>query len=456
MNDSDFRGKRILVVGAGVSGISAALILKRLGAIVTLSDAKKRESLKIDLSLLENEGVNLALERKDTDLLKDIDCLVVSPGVPIDIPLIEAAKSRGITVMSEVEMAYLLCPAKMLAVTGTNGKTTTTALLGEMMKTTGKKVLVGGNIGAALSEVTLNTSENDIVVAEISSFQLEGVISFRPHIAILLNITPDHLDRHYSMENYQAMKERIFLQQGLNDFAVLNYDDPIVRCVGLKLLAKTQVVYFSRSEKLEEGVFVEQGKIKIIWQGKEIEICPVDDIKILGAHNIENALAATAAAFLGGAEPSLIHETLKTFKGVEHRLEFTAKINGVSYYNDSKATNPESAVKALESFSENIVLIAGGRDKNTDLTDFMNLAAKKTAHLILIGEAAERFAAAAAKHGIKNIEKAKTLAEAVTIAKSLSHAPGIVLLSPACASFDMFDNFEERGREFKRIVGELA
>jgi UDP-N-acetylmuramoylalanine--D-glutamate ligase len=322
-----------------------------------------------------------------------------------------------------------------------------------MMKTTGKAVFVGGNIGTALSELTVNTHPDDVVVAEVSSFQLEGVISFRPHIAVLLNITPDHLDRHKTLENYQAMKERVFAKQSALDFAVLNYDDERVRAIGAKLTA--QVFYFSCREKLAQGIFLDNGQLKIVWQGKELVISAAAALKIPGAHNVENALAASAAAFLAGVKKEEIRQTLINFPGVEHRLELAAKISGVSYYNDSKATNPESAVKALEAFEENIVLIAGGRDKNTDLSQLMSLAAQKTTGLILLGEAAERFAQAAQEHGVKNISQVNSLADAVTLAQKMSVPNSIVLLSPACSSYDMFDNFEERGREFKRLVANL-
>ncbi|MDR1701191.1 MAG: UDP-N-acetylmuramoyl-L-alanine--D-glutamate ligase [Sporomusaceae bacterium] len=448
-----FDAKKILVIGAGISGVAAALVLNGLGAKVTLNDSKSKEHFQSHLTILETAGVNLVFGRQDEDLLRGIDYLVVSPGVPIGIPVIKAAREKGIVVMSEIEVAYRLSQADILAVTGTNGKTTTTALLGEMMKTTGKEVFVGGNIGTALSELTVNSRAGDIVVAEVSSFQLEGVIDFCPRVAVLLNITPDHLDRHQTMANYQAMKERLFAQQTGADFAVLNYDDEKVRAIGAKL--NSQVFYFSRRQKLSQGIFVENGKIKISWQGKKIVLCPVTALKIPGNHNVENALAAAGAAFLSGAQGENICQILASFPGVEHRIELAAAIGGVAYYNDSKATNPESAIKALEAFSETIILIAGGRDKNTDLTEFMTLAAQKVTSLILLGEASERFAQAAQKQCVKNIQQVSSLDAALTLAQQTATPGSVVLLSPACASYDMFDNFEARGREFKKLVANL-
>lgn len=451
---TEFDKKNILVLGAGISGISVAYILRQLGAHVTLSDAKTADAINKDFSELEAAGVVLALGNQNEKLLAGMDYLVMSPGISIYIPLVTAAYGRGITVMSEVEVAYRLSSAPIVAITGTNGKTTTTTLIGEMLKTTGHQVSVGGNIGAALSEQALDTGADGFVVAEISSFQLEGIVKFRPHIAAILNLTPDHLDRHHSMAVYQEMKERIFANQQATDYLILNYDDVAVRAMAERSAGK--VFYFSRQQRLETGIFLENGAIRLRWEGKIVDICEVNDIRIKGGHNVENALAACAAAYFAGVEPVNMAEILKAFPGVEHRIEPVAEINGVGYYNDSKATNPESSIKALEAFPGHIILIAGGRDKNTDLTEFMQLVNQRVDHLILLGEAQERFAESAVRHGVKNIHRTASFAEAVTLAHSLAQPPQVVLLSPACASYDMFNNYEERGSIFKDLVSRLG
>ncbi|HWR43276.1 UDP-N-acetylmuramoyl-L-alanine--D-glutamate ligase [Sporomusa sp.] len=451
---TEFSNKNILVLGAGVSGISVANILQQLGAHVILSDAKSADKIDKDFSQLKATGVVLALGNQNEELLDGMDYIVLSPGISIYIPLVAAAQGRGITIMSEVEVAYRLSNAPIVAVTGTNGKTTTTTLIGEILKTTGRQVSVGGNIGAALSDQALETGPDGFVVAEISSFQLEGAIKFRPHIAAVLNLTPDHLDRHHTMAVYQEMKERIFTNQHENDYLILNYDDIVVR--GMAERAPGKILYFSRQQRLDSGIFVENGTITLNWDGKHTDICAVNDIQIKGGHNVENALAACAVGYLAGADLEDMAKVLKTFQGVEHRIEPVTEIAGVAYYNDSKATNPESSIKALEAFPGQIILIAGGRDKNTDLTEFMQLIKERVDHLILLGEAQQRFAESAAQHGVKNIHNTPSLSEAVALAHSLAQPPQVVLLSPACASYDMFNNYEERGKVFKDLVRRLG
>ncbi|MCE5287599.1 MAG: UDP-N-acetylmuramoyl-L-alanine--D-glutamate ligase [Pelosinus sp.] len=450
----EFISKNVLVMGAGISGIAVALILQKLGASVTLSDAKTKEQLKKDLSQLTSAGVKLILGPQNNSLLEKIDYIVMSPGISIYIPLVKEAKARGITVISEIEVAYLLCPTEeIIAVTGTNGKTTTTTLIGEMLKQAAKEVVVGGNIGFALSEEVSGISAEGIVVAEISSFQLEGIIDFHPHIAAILNVTPDHLDRHGSMENYIYTKEQIFVNQTAEDYLILNYDDEAVRAMAAR--AKSKVLFFTRRKVLDEGIYLQDGQIKISWQGQTTTIVSIADMQIKGMHNVENAMAACAAAFFAGLNFSDITKVLCEFGGVEHRIEPVAVINQVAYYNDSKATNPESSIKALEAFDGHIILIAGGRDKNTDLTEFMKLIQAKAEHLILLGEAAERFSAAAKKQGIKNIHQVDSMASAVNLAHKLARNKEVVLLSPACSSYDMFKNYEERGKAFKELVKAL-
>ena len=450
----EFSNKNVLVLGAGVSGRSVAEVLASYGAKVTLNDSNKIDDSKEEFQKLKSLAVNIVAGSQDESLLQSMDYIVVSPGISIELPLIATARSKGIVVMSEIEAAYALCQAPIIAITGTNGKTTTTALTGEMMKASGKNTVVGGNIGAALSQEVNGISRDSVVVAEISSFQLEGIIHFRPHIAVVLNLTPDHMDRHHTMEGYQAAKERIFENQRKDDFLVLNYDDTIVQTMAARSISQT--VFFSTKRELENGGCVKDDQIVINWQGKRNIICPVKDMKLFGKHNLENALAACCAAFLAGVSPAVMAEVLRNFAGVEHRIEPVATINGVSYYNDSKATNPESTVKALEAFAGNIILIAGGRDKHTDLTEVMTLAKNKVDHLILLGEAKTRFIEAAKQHGVHNIHDVSSFQEAITLAHRLARSPQVVLLSPACASYDMFNNYEERGRVFKEMVHCLA
>ncbi|MBR6013267.1 MAG: UDP-N-acetylmuramoyl-L-alanine--D-glutamate ligase [Selenomonadaceae bacterium] len=456
----DFKNKKILVIGAGISGFAAAKISKNFGAEVILSDAKSEKDIKFDFSEMKNLGINLIFGPQTENLLDGVDLIILSPAVPVKIPIVQAALKKNIPVISEVELAFNLAKSPIFAVTGTNGKTTTTTLLGLLLETAFEKVGVGGNIGTALSEVAIEVGEGGAIAAEISSYQMEATKNFKPKVSAILNVTPDHLKRHGTMEIYQDMKEKIFAQETENDFLVLNYDDELVR--EIKNRAKCKVFYFSRKIELDEGAFLMsneelgiRNELVIKFGGKIFELCTIDEIGIKGGHNVENALAASMTAFLGGAKPEKISEVLKKFQGVEHRIEFVREIDGVKYYNDSKATNTDSAIKAMETFAGNIILIAGGDDKLTDLTDFLKLVKERVDYLILVGDAAERFKKSALENGFdaeKILEAGYSMKKAVELAKNISHAPQVVLLSPACASFDMYDNFEERGKDFKKIV----
>ena len=451
----ELKGKQVLVFGAGISGVSAAQVLHEQGAIVTLADAKGQQHAKAGASLEALAGkVELAMGRQDEELLGGKELLILSPGISIHHPLVEAADSLCIPVWSEIELAGLLCQAPIIAVTGTNGKTTTTTLLGEMMKTTFSEVVVGGNIGAALSYEVQRVGPAGRVVAEISSFQLEGVHLFQPHIAVMLNLTPDHIDRHGSFAGYGATKEKVFANQTMQDFAVLNQDDEWVRDMAARI--HSRVFFFSRRSELEQGAFVSNGEIRLRWKGQEEVVCPIQKMKLFGGHNVENALAACSAAYLAGVSTQDMADVLMSFSGVEHRIEPVVTLNGVTYYNDSKATNPESSIKALEAFAGHIILIAGGRDKNTDLSELMRLVRERVDQLILIGEAADRFEAAAREHGVQCISRVPTMEAAVQTARAEAAPPQVVLLSPACASYDMFDNYEQRGRVFKALVLQSA
>lgn len=453
----DIKDKKILVIGAGISGNAAAKLTKELGAAeVILSDSKAEKDLKWDFAELREAGVKLVFGPQENSLLEGVDLIIMSPAVPVRIPLIQEAYKRGIKVTSEVELAWSLAKSPILAVTGTNGKTTTVTLLGMLMRTRYANAGVGGNIGIPLCEEAVKAGENSCVVAEISSYQMEASEDFCPHIAVMLNVTPDHVVRHGNLEVYQQMKEKMFAKQTMNDYLILNYDDEKTR--GMAERAHSQVVYFSRKEELQEGAFLQEDWLTISWQGQVCRLCKVEDLKIKGGHNVENALAAALAAYLGGAVIPKIIEVLKSFAGVEHRIEPVATVGGVPYYNDSKATNTDSAIKALQSFDDHIVLIAGGDDKHTDLTEFMTKVKQRCDALILVGEAAERFTKEAVANGFPedNIYQAGySMEKAVEIARSISGVPQTVLLSPACASFDMYSGFEERGRDFKRLVKEL-
>lgn len=452
----EFTNKNVLIIGAGISGFAAAKIAKKFGAKVTLSDAKAEEDINYDFSELRDLNINLKFGKQEDSLLDGVDLIIVSPAVPLRIPLLQSALQRNIRVISEVELAYDLAKSPICAVTGTNGKTTTVTLLGLLLETVYQKVGVGGNIGIPLSEVALEVGEGGCIAAEISSYQMEATNHFRPHLSAILNVTPDHIKRHGSMEVYQQMKERLFAEEGDSDFLVLNYDDERTR--GIKNRAHCKVYYFSRQLELDEGAFLVGEELVIKVNGTMHKLGTINELGIKGGHNVENALAASMVAFLAGAEPSKMRQVLIDFKGVEHRIEFVREINGVKYYNDSKATNTDSAIKALETFDGHIILIAGGDDKGTDLNDFMKLVKARVDELILVGDAAARFKQAAIDIGFdenKIHEADYSMDKAVEIAKNIAHSPQIVLLSPACASFDMYNGFEERGKDFKRIVNAI-
>jgi len=452
----DLTGKKVLIVGAGISGFAAAKITRRLGAQVTLSDAKNEADLDDDFAELRDMGINLVFGPQSEDLLEGVSLVIVSPAVPARIPLIQAAYKRKIRVASEVELAYRLKKAPLCAVTGTNGKTTTVTLLGLLLESHFDKVGVGGNIGVPLSEVALEIPADGCIAAEISSYQMEATEDFHPHVAAVLNVTPDHIVRHGSLDEYQRMKERMFAQQKGKDFLVLNYDDERVRDMANR--ASAHVVFFSRQVHLHEGAYLEDDQLIIAWNGEEYPLCTVKELGIKGAHNVENALAAVMTAFLAGCRAAEMVPVLKSFRGVEHRIEYVRTLDGVEYYNDSKATNTDSAIKALETFAEGIVLLAGGDDKLTDLTDFLTSVKERVTDLVLIGAAADRFEQEALKQGYPqaHIHRAGfSMEKAVELAHDLAKAPQVVLLSPACASFDMYNGMAERGRNFKELVNDL-
>lgn len=447
----NLKNKKVLVVGLGKSGVAVSRLLLQEGAIVTATDSRPFEVLPEEAKELVKQGVNIEAGIHNNETFLSSDLIVLSPGVPAEIPQITEAKSNGISIIGEAELAYQFLNAPLIAVTGSNGKSTTTTLIGEIIKAKGDSVFVGGNLGTPLSEYVLSGNKNSCIVAELSSFQLETIEAFRPHIAVLLNITPDHLDRYHCMKGYEDAKFRIFENQDNSDFSIINSDEPWSN--GFNKRTKGKVVAFSRKIKVENGIYVENGKVVSSIENHAGVICDVSGIAIKGVHNLENSMAAVAAALLSGCSPEIIAHTLKEFKGLEHRLEFVREVNGVRYINDSKGTNVGAVMKSIEGFSEPVLLIAGGRDKGSDFTPLRPLIKDKVKKLILIGEAREKIKSALEQ--ITETVYADSLEEAVDIAIRGAEKGDVVLLSPACASFDMFKNFEDRGRKFKEIVKKI-
>lgn len=449
----DYGEKNILVLGAGSSGIGAAWVLAQLHANVVLNDYKSVEFESSTRKKLDDAGVTIITGRQDNSLLNGVDRIVISPGIALSIPIVQEAFNRHIEVVSEVELAYDVCKSPILGVTGTNGKTTTTTLLTQVMESTGLPIKVGGNIGDSLSEAAFNMPEGGYLIAELSSYQLETIKSFCPLGAIVLNVTPDHLARHKTMENYAAAKARIFMNQNAENFVVLNDDDPIV--AAMKKDVHSKILSISQHHKVECGAYFEGNTCYAVSDGNVISVIDTEQIHIKGAHNIENILSVIALTYALGVDVERIKRTIENFHGVEHRLERVTTIHDVTFYNDSKATNTDSVVKALDAFDKPVILLAGGHDKMTPLEDFMNVVKENTKEVIFMGEAAERFESVATKVGVTNIHRAQSMKEAVELGYKLAEPSDIVLLSPACSSFDWYSCFEERGDDFKKCVKEL-
>jgi len=449
----DYGEKNILVLGAGSSGIGAAWVLAQLHANVVLNDYKPVEFESSTRKKLDDAGVTIITGRQDNSLLNGVDRIVISPGIALSIPIVQEAFNRHIEVVSEVELAYDVCKSPILGVTGTNGKTTTTTLLTQVMESTGLPIKVGGNIGDSLSEAAFNMPEGGYLIAELSSYQLETIKSFCPLGAIVLNVTPDHLARHKTMENYAATKARIFMNQNAENFVVLNDDDPIV--AAMKKDVHSKILSISQHHKVECGAYFEGNTCYAVLNGNVISVIDTEQIHIKGAHNIENILSVIALTYALGVDVERIKRTIENFHGVEHRLERVTTIHDVTFYNDSKATNTDSVVKALDAFDKPVILLAGGHDKMTPLEDFMNVVKENTKEVIFMGEAAERFESVATKVGVTNIHRAQSMKEAVELGYKLAEPSDIVLLSPACSSFDWYSCFEERGDDFKKCVKEL-
>lgn len=446
----EYNGKKALVCGMARSGIAAAKLLNRLGARVTLQDMKKREEISADVLALEGEGIVLYTGANPDEIACAQDLIVLSPGIPCDLPFIAAAEAAGIAVISEVELAYSLTPCPITAITGTNGKTTTTTLTGEIMKTAYSKTAVVGNIGVPYSEEVEGLTEKDWVVAEISSFQMEKAKEFHPHISAVLNITPDHLNRHKTMDVYIAMKERVFAKQTAEDFCILNHADEACRKMAGKTVAR--VFFFSSAEKLQEGIYLDGDAIEVRWGAINETLIHVDELQILGVHNYENVMAAAAMGICAGIALDTIRTVLKGFAGVAHRIEYVATVDGVDYYNDSKGTNVDASIRAVLAMKKPIVLIGGGYDKGSSFDEWTKLFPGRVKHLVLIGVTAPKVRASAEKFGFTAISDCETFEEAVDLCREKAEDGDCVLLSPACASWGMFDNYEQRGDMFKEQV----
>ena len=461
----DVQGKKVLVVGVARSGVAVARLLAARGAMVIANDVKPEAQLAREAEELRKLDVMLSLGGHPESLFENAELIVLSPGVPADLPQLESARRKGVEIISEPELAGRFLRGRMIGVTGSNGKTTTTTLIGELMRAAGAQVIVGGNIGTPLTSLIEKSGDDTWIVAELSSFQLEMIESLRVNVAVVTNITPDHLDRHGTFENYVRAKHRIFLNQTAQDWAVLNGNDKAIADMTRTLGVESRKIYFNSqsgsSNQDRADIYVRDGRVytTIITDDRsEVEVIAIEDIPLRGMHNVENVMASLAAVFcaMGTRINDLpaLREAIKRFKGVEHRIEYVAEIGGVKFYNDSKATNVDSTVKALEAFDRDVIVILGGKDKGSDYTILAPLVRERVKRIVLIGAASDKIAAQL--EGTRPITRAGSMRDAVTQSMEAASAGDTVLLAPACASFDMFDNYEHRGRVFKEEVFNLA
>lgn len=452
----DLTDKKVVVVGTGVSGMGAVKLLSETSADITLYDGNdKADRDEILKKIPDDCDLRLIIGEMPDEVVKETDLLVISPGVPIDSDIVKLFEKENVPVWGEIELAYNFEKGTVFAITGTNGKTTTTTLVGEIMKKYNNQTFVVGNIGNSYTSEVLKTTKDSYTVAEISSFQLETIREFAPKGSAILNITPDHLNRHYTMENYAAVKESITKNQWKvreDDYCVLNYDDKVLREFGKTI---KNPVYFSRKEKPSKGAYLD-GRIIRYFDGKDdYEVMSVDDMHLFGNHNYENVMAAIAMTIEAGVPLNIIINVIKDFMGVEHRIEYVRDKNGVRYYNDSKGTNPDSSIKALEAMSRPTILIAGGYDKHSEFDEFIEAFDNKVKLMVLLGQTADKIEETAVRHGFTNIIKTDSLEKAVKICAENAVSGDVVLLSPACASWGMFKNYEERGKIFKEYVNSL-
>lgn len=451
MQKTNLAENKVLVFGTGISGIGAAKLLEKVQAEVILYDGNEKLCKEEIRKKLPNDSkCEIVLGALSKELLESLDLVVMSPGVPLDIPAVEQIKAAGIPIWGEIELAYQMSEGMVLAITGTNGKTTTTALLGEIMKAYAESVFVVGNIGNPYTDAALSMTEDSYTVAEISSFQLETIDTFAPKVSAILNITEDHLNRHHTMEEYIRVKELITKNQTKEDYCILNYEDEVLREFGEKCPAKT--VFFSSERKLEKGVFLDGDVICLKTDKETFEIVKTEELKILGKHNYENVMAASAMAYYAGVPMEVIHKAVTQFRAVAHRIEFVEEIDGIAYYNDSKGTNPDAAIKGIQAMNRPTLLIGGGYDKESSYEEWIQSFDGKVKYLVLIGQTREKIQEAAHKCGFMNTILADNLEEAVSICTEKAEKGDAVLLSPACASWGQFDNYEQRGDKFKEYV----
>lgn len=449
-NSFDLRNKRVLVVGMARTGVATALFCAARGAAVTATDTRTEGEIGEAIARLRAAGVTLELGGHQERTIVGQDLIIPSPGVPADAPLLKAARATGIAIWSEIELAYRFLKGRLIGITGSNGKTTTTSLIAHLLETANFPVILAGNIGTPLISCVDRATPQSNIVAELSSFQLELIETFRPSISVFLNLTPDHLDRHYTMDSYAAAKARIFQNQTEEDAAILNADDPATTPLAP---GRPRLYWFSRRQRVAQGAFLRGEDLLFRHDGEEEVVMKRQEVPLVGAHNLENVLASIAAARLAGAPVHAIGKGVRSFAGVEHRLEFVAEIGGVRYYNDSKATNVDATLKALDAFPGRVLVILGGKDKGSDYTVLQPPLREKVILALLIGAASEKIEKQIA--GSVAIERAGTLERAVEIASQAARPGDIVLLAPACASFDQFENYEHRGRIFKELVRQL-
>ena len=450
----ELQGKKVLVFGSGKSGIGASDLLAKVGAFPVIYDGNAETDK--DAVVHKTDGtysVTVYAGELPKEVQDSLDLVVLSPGVPTDLPLVKSFYEQGLPVWGEVELAYRVGNGEVLAITGTNGKTTTTALLGKIMQDARESVFVVGNIGTPYTSKALEMKPNSITVAEISSFQLETIDEFAPKVSAILNITEDHLNRHHTMEEYIRVKELITENQGTEDVCVLNYEDEVLREFGKHLTPR--VVYFSSGRKLDEGIYLDGNKIILKDGEKEIEVVKTEDLKLLGKHNFENVMAAVAMAYYDGVSLDSIRKSICEFTAVAHRIEYVTEKKGVVYYNDSKGTNPDAAIKGIQAMNRPTLLIGGGYDKQSGYDEWIEAFDGKVRYLVLIGQTKEKIKEAAEKHGFHDIILCEDLKEAVKVCEEKAQPGEAVLLSPACASWGQFDNYEQRGDMFKEYVRNL-
>ncbi|BAL81309.1 UDP-N-acetylmuramoyl-L-alanine--D-glutamate ligase [Caldisericum exile] len=447
---------KILVVGARRSGVFASILGKLHGFEVFLTEKAENSEVRSFEPLLKKYNIPYEIGKHSFEKFSNFDLAVLSPGIPMSAPIVKDLESKGIKIIGELEFANMFSPnTKIIAITGTNGKSTTTALTGHIFKLFNQNTVVGGNLGTPYSELLLENPNPEYAVLETSCFQLETIEQYHPEVSVFLNFTEDHLDRYTSMEDYLKAKKRIFINQTESDFAILNYDDEVVKNLSKEI--KPQVYYFSLKESIESGAFLKDNKIYFREDkfSKPKEIIEKEEIPLLGLHNVQNTLASILCSIVMGVPVEVIRDGIRTFKGLPHRLEFVREVNGVIFINDSKSTTPDSTIKALESFNQKVILIAGGSSKNNDFTQLAKMFRDKVKFLILLGQTAHQLKEASTKADFHDFAIVGSLKEAITFARNIAKAGDIVLLSPACASFDMFRDFEDRGEQFKEIVSEL-